>query len=185
VPAQLVVITHINALNDPWHISARVVRCADAQCLGEFQTTCPAERPSDDLKQFSAQIEACVAQHATLHLDADPPPYLVPLSRSFENYLLRLEQLLAVRCAALDGMNPSFLSGEREIIGGNIRLCADQPANPTLRILLARTLIGLKKLAPAAVSDCRDEVTLLQRQKPLFEPIKSTIDKMLSDVYQT
>ena len=45
------------------------------------------------------------------------------------NYLLRLEQLLAVRCAGMDGVSPAFLNGEREIIDGNLQLCLWCPDN--------------------------------------------------------
>lgn len=58
------------------------------------------------------------------------------------DYLLRLEHLLAVRLAASLSPGSSFLHGEREIIDGNLQLCLSYPANVTVRVLLLQTLTG-------------------------------------------
>jgi hypothetical protein len=45
------------------------------------------------------------------------------------DYLLRLEQLLARRCASMGTTQRGLLNNEREIIEGNIGLCIDHPSD--------------------------------------------------------
>src|SRR5205823_4962720 len=61
--------------------------------------------------------------------------YLMPDTAYLSDYLLRLEQLLAVRCAGMEGVSGRFLHGEREIIDGNLQLCLTFPSNIATRIL--------------------------------------------------
>jgi hypothetical protein len=109
---------------------------------------------------------------------------MVPHDRSFADYMLRLEQLLAVRSANMDGAKSNFLSGEREILLGNIALCADQPSNVTVRILLAQTVLTMHNVAPVVVSEFRDRLFLLQRQSPLGEPAQTITQRMISEAIE-
>jgi hypothetical protein len=78
--------------------------------------------------------------------------------------LLRLEQLLAVRSSTIDGVRSSFLSGEREIINGNLQLCLACPNNVSTRLMLVQTLSGLKKVRPDILPEFKDKLNLLQKE---------------------
>ncbi len=93
-------------------------------------------------------------------------------------YLLRLEQLLAVRVVGIDGTGPNFLNGERAIIAGNLELCVTYPDNVVTRILLAQTVIAMKKVSPDVVAEFKDKFELLQREKPVPEVANSVVQRM-------
>jgi tetratricopeptide (TPR) repeat protein len=182
--AQIVVITHIVATGDPWQITARVVRCADATCLSELRTSCPRERPGEELRLLAAEISSAVAKNERVVMQPSPTHYVVPDGPFFSDYLLRLEQLLATWCSRMEGVNRNFLTSEREIVGGNLRLCVAQPSNTTVRLLLARTLLLMKQVAPEAVAEYHDGVELLRRQHPLAEPANSIVDRMIAEAFE-
>ena len=48
--------------------------------------------------------------------------YQIPSGEHFPYYLLRLEHLLAVRCAGMDARGSQTLSGEREILDADFSL---------------------------------------------------------------
>jgi hypothetical protein len=99
----------------------------------------------------------------------------------FPNYLLRLEQLLAVRCATIDKINSGFLNGEREIIDGNLQLCLAFPKSISMRLVLAQTLLGMKKVRPDLVAEFEDKIKLLQKEEPLQEPVQSLLQRILDE----
>ncbi|MBV8384950.1 MAG: hypothetical protein JOZ63_20355 [Planctomycetaceae bacterium] len=110
-----------------------------------------------------------------------PVPYEVPAGVNFPTYLLRLEQLLAVRCAGMEGVQPTFLSGEREIIDGNLQLCVAYPESVGIRVLLAQTLLAMQKVRPDVVVEFKEKIMLLQQRCPLKEPSHGVIQRMLSE----
>ena len=111
------------------------------------------------------------------------PQYQIPRGSHFAHYALRLEQLLAARCAGMEGVNKSFLYGERNILDGNIQLCTDHPQNLPTRILLAQTLLAIKRARPEVAPEFKDKVALLQKEKPLSEPANSVIQRLLNEAF--
>lgn len=95
---------------------------------------------------------------------------------------LFLEQLLAVRCASLEGVGKNFLSGEREIIDGNIQLCLNHAKYLITRILLLQTMKAMKKVRPELVEEYRDRLQLLHREHPLDHPAQATCDRLLEEL---
>lgn len=180
--AQIVVVTHIKASSNQWLVTARIVRCEDLHCIATIETTYPSGHPGVELQRMARDIEATLTKNAAMRTRIAPSAYSVPQGDAFANYLLRLEQLLAIRCAVMNTNNPHFLSGEREIIGGMIRLCVAQPKNVPVRALMASALQLMFKVNRAAAEEHREQVRLLQRQYALPEPAQKAIDQMLSDI---
>jgi hypothetical protein len=111
-----------------------------------------------------------------------PALFEQPSERWFLEYLVRLEQLLAVRCSALDGIDSrSFLSGEREIVDGNLRLCLENPRAVNVRLLLAQTVASLRGSRAEVVSEFGDRLALLQKEYPLPEPAQSIVTDIFSN----
>src|SRR4030095_12130053 len=107
--------------------------------------------------------------------------YLVPTAPHFASYLLRLEQLLAVRCSGMDGVAPGFLSGEREIVDGNLQLCLDFPQHVGVRILLAHTLLAMKRTRPDIPSEYKEKIALLQKEHLLTEPAHGVVQRLFNE----
>lgn len=110
------------------------------------------------------------------------PLYQLPETPYLANYLLRLEQLLAVRCAGMDGVSPAFLNGEREIVEGNLQLCLGCPNNIAARLLLAETLLTMNRIKPEVVHEFIDKVLMLQKENPLREPAQRVAQEMLNEL---
>ncbi len=179
---QIVVVTHIKASSNEWLVTARIVGCEDMRCIATIETTCPSGHPGVELQRMARDIEATLTKNDGMRTRIAPSAYSVPQGDAFANYLLRLEQLLAIRCAVMNSDNPHFLNGEREIIGGMIRLCVDQPKNVPVRALMAKALQLMLKVNRAVVEEHREQVRLLQRQHALPGSAQKAIDEMLNNI---
>lgn len=178
-----VVISHLWPNAEPWTVELRLVRTIDARCLGRLTAAWPAANPAAGLPELARQLLALLAAQAELAGFLPPAGYQVPPAPHFGAYLLRLEQLLAVRCAGLGGMANHFLSGEREIVDGNLQLCLEHPQNLGVRILLAQTLAGLKRVRPEILPEFKAKIALLQKEQPLPEPAQSVIERIFHEAF--
>jgi tetratricopeptide (TPR) repeat protein len=179
-----VVITHLQVRQEPWSVELRLTRTIDARCLGTLPAEFRAADPGEALAELARQLQDLLAREAGVDRQPDPRIYQAPAGRNFSNYLLRLEQLLAIRCAGMEGVKTDFLSGEREIIRGNLELCLACPENAATRILLVQTLLAMKKVRPAIPPEFKDKLALLQKEKPLPEPVNSIVQRMLNEAMQ-
>ncbi len=182
VKSDYVVIVFLKPNSEPWSAELRLVRTIDAKCLGTVTGSFPPAQPEAGLLALSNQLLALLREHAEVQAVSPPPQYQIPVAPWFGSYLLRLEQLLAVRCSSMDGVSPGFLSGEREIVDGNLQLCLEYPQHVGVRILFVQTLLAMKRARPAVLPEYRDKVTRLQKEKPLAEPAHSVVQRMLSEV---
>src|SRR6185369_3528619 len=120
----------------------------------------PSSKPEDRIPALARELFALLHEHAEVEPVAPPLLYQVPGASDFAFYLLRLEQLLAVRCGGMEGVPAGFLSGEREIIDGNIHLCLNNPKNAVPRILLLQTIGAMKRVRPEIVGEYRDKLQM-------------------------
>jgi tetratricopeptide (TPR) repeat protein len=177
-----VVTTHLKPNAEPWTVELRLVRTIDAKCLGTLSSSFPSAKPEEAIPALAQQLLALLREQAEVEPVPVQPLYQVPSAPHFAYYLLRLEQLLAVRCAGMDGVPSGFLSGEREIIDGNLQLCLDFPQNVGVRILLAQTLLAMKKARPDILPEFKDKLVLLQKEKPLPEPAPGVVQRLFNEV---
>ncbi len=75
-----------------------------------------------------------------------------------------------------------FLSGERDIVDGNIQQCLNLPQNVPARLLLVQTLVAMKKIRPDILPEFRDKLALLQKEKPLSESANGVVQRILNEV---
>ena len=169
-----VVVTHVKAGPEPWSGTMRLLRVSDGRCLFAGEAFATADRPDVIAAQLALELQRRLAEHAQSRAQA-PSAYLPPAPPHLASYLLRLEQLLAVRCAR----SASALHGVREIVEGPLHLCLDFPASVTTRALLADVVARMRNIRPDVVAEFRDRVLLLQEEHPLAEPAQSTLDAML------
>jgi hypothetical protein len=182
-PADYVVVTHLRTVAEPWHAELRLIRTIDAKVLGTLDAEFLLAQPEAALRLLANQLLALLVREAGLERESTPSLYRVPAGANFPQYLLRLEQLIAVRCSSMDGVPNTFLCGEREIIDGNLQLCLAEPDNVIPRLVLVHTLLRMKKIRPQVVEEFRDKVLLLQKEKPLASPAYGVLQRMISEVY--
>jgi tetratricopeptide (TPR) repeat protein len=180
-PADYVIVTHLRTQAEPWVLELRLVRTVDAVCLGQLEESFPSATPGDAIRRLAPALLRLVGSETGTALITPPPLYALPAPADFMGYLVRLEQLLAVRCAGMEGADPAQLSGEREILDGNLQLCLAAPESVSTRLLLAQTALALKRARPGVLPEFRDRLERLQRDFPLPEPAHAVVQRLLND----
>ncbi len=183
IKSDYVVITHLKVQTEPWNVELRLVRTIDGKLLGSLTAAFPSAKPEAAIPELAKKLLGLLVEQAEVERQAPLPIYDVPHDQHFPYYLLRLEQLLAVRCSAMDGVRANFLSGEREIIDGNLQLCLAWPQNVGTRLLLIQTVSTMKKVRTDILAEFKDKLNLLQKEKPLPEPANSLVQRMLNEAF--
>lgn len=180
---EYVFVTHLRAVREPWMVELRLVRTSDAACLGTLDAAFHTQAPADSILRLGNALSALLRGQAGVGPRTPPPLYALPAEGTFASYLVRLEQLLAIRCFTLEGADPRALSGTREMIAGNLQLCLENPRNAAARLLLVQTVRGLRRAHAGAVGEFADRVMLLQREHPLppeaHAPVQALLDEAL------
>jgi len=182
VQGDYVVAINLDATANPWRVELRLVRGIDGKCLGTLDASFPYEKPEEVLPALAGRLLVLLAEQAEVEPGATPAAYQVPGGAHFPYYLLRLEQLLAVRCGTMDEASAGFLTGERDIVDGNIISCLQLPENIPSRLVLVQTLLAMGRIRPDVIAEFRERIALLQKEKPLQEPAGSIVRRMLDEV---
>ena len=159
-----------------------MIRSIDGKCLGTTTASFVSDKAQGGIAVFAEQLLDLLAEYAGIERQSAPAVYQVPGGKWFDSYLLRLEQLLAVRCGGIEGVRPGFLHGERGLLDGNLQLCLEFPQNVVVRILLAQTLVAMKRGRPEVPAEFKEKITLLQKEKPLTEPAHSVVQRIFNEV---
>lgn len=181
IPCEYLVTTHLKTVSAPWGVELHLLRVSDGQRLDTSDVTFPMEQPEKGVPGLTKQLMASLSRHASVTPTVWAPLYQNPDEELFPIYLLRLEQLLAVRCAGMDEKSPGPLSGERDIIDGNIQLCVDCPKNVGVRLILAQTVAAMKRARPNILPEFKTKLASLQNEHPLPEPAHSIIQQILTE----
>lgn len=179
VDPELVVAVDIDAAQPQWKVQLRLLRPRDAECVDRTQVEAIPENPGPSIGRLAVRLTALLQRHARMAESEPPAWYQLPSGSDSSDYLLRLEQQLAVLAEGLDSLEGGGLSGEREIVDGILHLCVRLPSNPLVRILLAQTLRLMGKVRPEVVSLSKERVALLQREHPLPEETGRLIEAVL------
>ena len=182
-PCDYAVVTHLQAVGAVWRVEARLVRTSDSTVLGMTIAEVAPKAPEDGVRGLVGELLALLQREAGLVLAAPPAEYQVPTGRDFGLYLLRLEQLLAVRCNTMIDGAPGFFGGEREVLDGALHLCLTQPENIPARLIFAQLLRQLVPGRPQVVAEYRAKVQLLQKDKPLPGVAGAIIERLFGSLY--
>jgi tetratricopeptide (TPR) repeat protein len=176
-------IVHLKTQVEPWCVELRLVRTIDAKLISSLTASFSPAKPGAVLPNLAKQLLHELAVKAEIESQLAPPNYDVQVDHYFSAYLLRLEQLLAVRCSAMGDVGKNFIYGEREVMDGNVQLCLAWPGSVATRLLLLQTASVMKKVRPAIVDEFKDKLTLLQKEKPLPEPSNSVTQRILNELF--
>lgn len=159
-----VVTVHLDAEVEPWTAMLTFIRTSDGTRIGELQAEFSPAEPEKGLPELADEV---VELLSVLGPATASPAYELPGPTTFGSYLLRLEQMLAVRCAAMDGVSPAFLNGEREILQGGLDLCLAEPANVPARLLLSGTYDALRRMRPEIEAEFAEKMASLRQEYAL------------------
>jgi hypothetical protein len=184
--SQYVVVIHLvtpaEGSAEPWNLELRVVRTSDGARVGNISGSFQLAHIENFLSKLVAQLVDVLARSSNTPIDV-PSLYQVPEGQ-LSDYLVRLEQLLATRCAGLEAGKPGSLSGEREMIDGMLGLCLRFPSNVVVRLILAQILLAMKSLRPNVVESFKNKIDLFRAQnlepKSANEVVLALFDKAFS-----
>ena len=182
-PHDYVVTLHLKTQSEPWLAELHVIRTIDGTTLGSLSASFNMASPETAVPALARQVVGLLRQEAEATPQQMPAAYVVPQDSSLPYYLLRLEQLLAVRCGGMDGAHRGFLSGEREIVDGNLQLCLAHPDSVAVRLIFAQTLAAMKRARPNVVGEFQDKAALLQKNHPLPGAAQGVIDRILHEAF--
>jgi tetratricopeptide (TPR) repeat protein len=176
-----VVVTHLNAATDRWVVDFRLLRTTDSQCIGQVTESFPMATPAGAVRQIARRLVAELVQQPSISPQPCPPNYTLPEGDWLFIYLVRLEQMLAVSCNSMDKEKALGLSGERDILDGNLQQCLHIPTSVNVRILFAKTLLYMKDVRPDILPEFSERIAMLQKEKPLAEPAQEFVQKLLDE----
>ncbi len=161
-----VVSVHVDAEVEPWTAMLAFMRVADGARIGEIDVEFASGTPEAELPRLAGEVVELLSAFGG---GEAPAAYTVPEGAAFGDYLVRLEQLLAVRCATMEGIPAQFLQNERGILEGEFALCGAAPASVPARLLLLETLGAMERVRPEVAGEFRERFMELAREKPLPE----------------
>lgn len=180
---EYVVVTHVRPAPETWRVELRLVRTADATVVGTAVAEFAVAEPEDALRGLAGELLALLQRHAGVAMVSAITEYLAPTGAAFGHYLMRLEQVLSVRCYTLPGMPAGFLVGEREIIDGLLQLSLAQPDNLVPRLMLAEVLQRLHASRPQIVAEYAEKVARLQKEKPLAAAPQALLERLFAPLF--
>ncbi|MBB5031969.1 tetratricopeptide repeat protein [Prosthecobacter vanneervenii] len=182
-PSDYAVYVNLKAQTEPALAEIRLIRTIDANCVGMLSLPVAVEAPGADVMELADKLQELLCQEADAERAAMPDCYAIPAVPDLPNYLLRLEQLLAVRCAGMEGVRAEFLSGQHEILNGSLHLCLSYPESLSMRLLFAQALLTMKKSCPSAVADFQEKARLLQKMHPLEGAAQGVVERMINEAF--
>ena len=171
----------LDATRSVWTLDLRLLRTADEQRIAEVQVEAAGENPGPAVELLAGKLLKTLTTQAGVRATVAPEWYQVPSGQDLSDYLLRLEQQLAVACMSLDFLKGGGLSGEHEILDGILHLCVRQPTNATVRMVFAQTLRLMQKVRPELLVEYKEKIDLLQRDHPLTGSIARAIEKTIAE----
>jgi tetratricopeptide (TPR) repeat protein len=182
--ASWIVVCHVVSKTEPWKAHLRLVRIGNL--AGSAATSVPLDpvHPASALEELAKWLAARLTEQVQTRGLTPPAWYAPPAGDRAGDYLLRLEQLLAVRCARLTESSPMPLNNEREMLFGALQLCATLPQNVPARVVLAQMSRALQRVRPEIANEFRPKIELLQTKWPLPEPFRAFVQKLLDEAGQ-
>jgi tetratricopeptide (TPR) repeat protein len=168
---------------DPYKVDLRLLRTGDGSCAGELSASFQLDAMQAGLQHLADELVTLLAQTSGVRAAAAPVAYAVPAA-SFGDYLLRLEQLLAVRCAGME-THRGTLYGQREILDGMLNLCLTNPDNVPARLILAQALTIIRMRWPEISAQFSPRVGEMQLRAPIQGPAAPIVDLLFEEALGT
>ncbi len=171
----------LDATRSAWKIDVGAVRPAERRRLAEASVEVTPDDPAPAVERLIEMVLELLGRHAGVRRIPAPDWYRVPSGQDRSDYLLRLEQQLAITCAHSDRAGEGGLFGEREMLDGGLQLCVRQPENATARMLFAQTLRQMKKVRPEILAEYEEKARLLQSDHPLAGEPAHRIEQAIAE----
>lgn len=178
------VAVHVTGLAEQWQVKLRISNVPEGDTLSETSIRLDPVNPGPAMLELAALLVSSLDSRVTVERHGWSH-YSAPPSERLGHYLLRLEQLLCLRVAAMDGVQDTFLHGQREVLSGTVDLCLQVPKSASVRLLLAAMCTRLAKLKPEVVREQEEQLLLLEKRHPLPSDISSEVSDILHSAIST
>jgi hypothetical protein len=176
-----VIAVTLDATQSLWNLGLRLVRREDGHRIAEARVEAAAQNAGPAVERLAGKLLKLLAKHARVQASPAPTWYQIPVGQDSSDYLLRLEQQLAVACMHLDFLKGGGLSGERELLDGILQLCVRQPTNLTVRMIFAQTLRQIQKVRSEILPEYREKIDLLQRDHPIVGDVAQLVENAITE----
>lgn len=136
------------------------------------------------MNQVKQAIIELLHQHTGIKEITKPEWYKVPDNGWASDYLLRLEQSLAIIMANQEQNEDFKLYGQHEMLDGVLKLCVNKPSNTNAKILLAQTFRQLQNINPDIVSDFKNKLKQFLSDNTFNNQIEIASQKTLKEVLE-
>lgn len=180
---------HIHCVEQAAEVTLRIIRAqpllAEPVVFAEFTVPFSFEQAGTGALGIWSQLANRLVQlFGNTPAAVEPSRYTLPANSGLGTYLLRLEQLLAVRCAGSEDEAMNSLSGLREIVRGELDLALSTPHSLPARLILHETLLRLRDIKPHIAAEFRHPAELLQQRYPLPDSQANAIlERQLRAIY--
>lgn len=181
--SEFVVGFAINSTQSIWKLNIWLIRCEDSKRIEEKTFDSPVENIGSVVDELSETLNQWLNANANVHVIPLPHWYQKMSSNDETDYLVRLEQQLAVLYKQFDTGDGYVLYNEREILDGVLHLCLRQEKNQRVRMLFAQTLRQMKKARPELLSEYKEKTEQLQQKYPLSGEINSLLEKAFKESF--
>ncbi|MEM9160557.1 MAG: hypothetical protein AAGB46_16030 [Verrucomicrobiota bacterium] len=172
------VYTHLITSGENWTLQLSLIRTIDGTAVSTFDY----KLPEYGFHHISEQVQRDLSETLSAHLGITFQTSEFQLKGpEIDHYLLRLEQCLAVRCDVMGDTIRNTLSNPADIIDGTIAFCMQNPKHIPGRILLSRTLDGLKKSSPELTHSYAEKVQSLNQEYAIEHPAYSLVASELTE----
>ena len=175
----------VDARGQNWNLSLQLNRISDGKRLAETGIEAATRNPGPAVLELSEKAVSMLMENAGVNTIKTPSWYEIPPGGHSGDYLLRIEQQLAVMCSHLEFLKGGGLTGEREILDGALHLCVNNPKNHLVRMVIAQTLRQMKKVRPDIFPEYREKINRLQKEYPLVGEVGDLIDDTISETFRT
>jgi tetratricopeptide (TPR) repeat protein len=173
----------VDTTSTRWSIRIKFMKVAGAIPIAETEYYVDAEDPGAGVHKLLVSVQNIVVRKLGARQRQPESWYVIPEDIDGSNYLLRLEQLLAISCMNLEFLKGGDISGEREMLDGIIQLCARLPKNLTVRMLLTQTMRQMKKARPHIIPEFQEKLENLQSDFPLDGETGAIVSSTLKDLF--
>ncbi|VGO17755.1 hypothetical protein PDESU_06357 [Pontiella desulfatans] len=184
LPMDYLVYITVSTVSNPWKLKAQLMRVSDGEMVGAVTAEANQNSPGVGVEEFLSKVRNLIVKWSNVSNVKAPEWYQLPRGAELSDYLLRLEQLLAVNCHNLDFLEGGGLSGEREILDGTLQYCVRNPQNETARMLLTQTLRQMKKARPEIMPEFKEKMESLQNEFPMSGTIGELASTAIAEVFE-
>ncbi|NOZ13031.1 MAG: tetratricopeptide repeat protein [Acidobacteria bacterium] len=177
VPDMAIAVT-VDTRESKWRIALRLIKVADGTCLGTSGVKVNPDNPGPAVRDLLENTHRLLEEKAGIPRITPPSWYKLPIGKPASEYLLRLEQQLAVI-----GPKGQGLYGEHEILDGILQLCISQPGNKTIKMMLVQTFRQMKKIRPGIISEYRQKLDRLLTMNTKPDVIEEQFVKSIRELF--